>query len=144
VRNVELGSRRHHDKEGASTAFVRSAEERVVDDADPATVGLTPEDLSGGGDDRVAVGRGFGQGRSVGYQGEVIDSADCARFELEAGAAVDELRQGLANRSRADEVGTGGGDKMRAGFVERHQAVEVTCLDARTPVRITLRRTDGR
>src|SRR3954454_9873985 len=128
-RNVKLGSRRHHDKDGTPTIFVRSAEKRVVDDVDPATVGLTPEDLGGHGDDRVAVRRGFGQGRGVGYQGEVIDSAGCARFELQACAAVDELLQCLANRRRADEVGTGGGYKMRAGFVERHQAVEVAWLE---------------
>src|SRR5882762_7751192 len=69
-RNVKLGSRRHHDKDGTSTIFVRSAEKRVVDDVDPATVRWTPEDLGGHGNDRDAVRRGFGQGRGVGYQGE--------------------------------------------------------------------------
>jgi hypothetical protein len=71
--------------------------------------------------------RGFGQGRGVGYQGEVIDSAGCARFELQACAAV-ELLQCLSHRRRADEVGAGGRGKNCGGFVERHQAVNVACL----------------
>jgi hypothetical protein len=44
---------------------VRSAEEWVVDDVDPAAVGLAPQDLGGGGDDWGAVTRGAGEGGRV-------------------------------------------------------------------------------
>src|SRR5712672_1851758 len=68
-------------RRAAGTSFGPSAEERVIEDVEPAAVGLTAQDLGGGGGDRFGLRCGCGEGRGGRHQGEVIDAADVARFE---------------------------------------------------------------